>query len=126
MPSLTSARRVSRAAVCKSQTSPLVRGYILLLTPSRKGYGAYHDPNDIVTNILKLALDAFSAFKPRVVSRGNFFRIAEQFQQSSMSVVRNDRYGSGLSGREDLAHLLIDVKRRLHGGSSVCVGWSVV
>ena len=39
---------------------------------------------------------------------------------------QNDRYGSGLSGREDLAHLLIDVKRRLHGGSSVCVGWSVV
>ena len=33
-----------------------------------------------------------------------------------------NRYGSGLSGREDLAHLLIDVKRRLHGGSSVCVG----
>ena len=37
-----------------------------------------------------------------------------------------NRYGSGLFGREDLAHLLIDVKRRLHGGSSVCVGWSVV
>ena len=37
-----------------------------------------------------------------------------------------NRYGSGLSGREALAHLLIDVKRRLHGGSSVCVGWSVV
>jgi len=35
-------------------------------------------------------------------------------------------YGSGLSGREAPAHLLIDVKRRLHGGSSVCVGWSVV
>ena len=35
-------------------------------------------------------------------------------------------YGSSLFGREAPAHLLIDVKRRLHGGSSVCVGWSVV
>jgi putative ABC transport system substrate-binding protein len=35
-------------------------------------------------------------------------------------------YGSGLFRREAPAHQLIDVKRRLHGGSSVCVGWSVV
>ena len=35
-------------------------------------------------------------------------------------------YRSGLSGREAPAHLLVDVKRRLHGGSSVWIGWSVV
>ena len=37
-----------------------------------------------------------------------------------------NRVRSGLCRREDLAHLLIDVKRRLHGGSSVGSGWSVV
>ena len=37
-----------------------------------------------------------------------------------------DHHGSGLSGGEDVAHLLCDVMQRCCGGSSVGSGWSVV